>query len=123
MQFATKRLDSLFRPIATGVHCLQGDMLLSAWKRRAIAVKRFEHGRPVARSKSFLDDIPIPQNATDRNGDRGIGIWGMVCCALHHSGCLSLAAVQRCSPTLPWFRPNVCKIKSRRVTRNNDNSL
>src|SRR5258708_33485821 len=98
MQFATKRLDSLFRPIATGVHCLQGNMLLSDWKRRAIEVKRFEHGPPAARSKSFLDDIPIPQNATDREGDRGIGIRGMVCCALHHSACRSLAADQRCSP-------------------------
>src|SRR6267378_4935675 len=98
MQFATKCLDSLFRPIATGVHCLQGDMLLSAWKRRAIAVKRFEHGRPAARSKSFLDDIPIPQNATDRHGDRGVGIRGMVCWALHHLACLSLAMDQRRSP-------------------------
>src|SRR5882757_5786761 len=90
MQFAMKLLDGLFRPIVAGVQCLQGDMLLSDWKRRAVAVKRFEHGPPAAGSKSFLDDITIPQNATDGNGGRGMGIRGMFCWALHHSGCLSL---------------------------------
>jgi hypothetical protein len=60
MQFAPKVLDSLFRAIAAGVQYLQSDMLLSIWKRGAIAVKRSEHGPFAASSKSFLDDIPFP---------------------------------------------------------------
>ncbi len=92
MQLALQLLDGLFRTIATGVQYLQGDILLSVRKRRAIAVKRFEYGPPAARSKSFLDDIPIPQNAADRNGDRGIGLRAMFCWVRHHS---ALAADQR----------------------------